>query len=201
MFKVFLHSWWKDAKPLILCRPPYISYYHLPFFKFYWTPHLPRPLTSLSPPTPIPTDFSIFLFLWLNRWSCHIWMHLHMSSLGTLVPEGPWCMFYATRHKFAEVWHIMCFYCTLIWYHTQTDKYKQHTQGYSRKTHPYIYKKWLFKKYSLVKVIYLLIRCYRTRFFLWNTNNTNRNRVNKQNTHTYTHTHTKQSEKDNTGKG
>ena len=91
------------------------------------SPLPPPPLTSLSPPTPIPTDFSIFLFLWLNRWSCHIWMHLHMSSLGTLVPEGPWCMFYATRHKFAEVWHIMCFYCTLIWYHTQTDKYKQHT--------------------------------------------------------------------------
>ena len=48
----------------------------------------------------------------------------------------------------------------------------------------------LFKNYSLVKVMYLLIRCNKTRFFLGNTNNTNRNGVNKQNTHTYTHTHT-----------
>ena len=52
----------------------------------------------------------------------------------------------------------------------------------------------LFKNYSLVKVIYLLIRCYKTRFFLWNTNNTDRNGVNKENTYT------KHSEKDNTGK-
>ena len=29
-----------------------------------------------------------------------------------------------------------------------------------------------------------MIRCYKTRFFLWNTNNTDRNGVNKQNTHT-----------------
>ena len=42
----------------------------------------------------------------------------------------------------------------------------------------------LFKKSSLVKVIYLLIGYYITRFFLWNTNNTNRNGVNKQNKHT-----------------
>ena len=53
----------------------------------------------------------------------------------------------------------------------------------------------LLKNYSLVKVIYLLIKCYKTRFFLSNTNNTNRNGVNKQNTHTHTHTHTKYSEK------
>ena len=32
----------------------------------------------------------------------------------------------------------------------------------------------------------LLIRCYKTRFFQWNTNNTDRNGVNKQNTHTHT---------------
>ena len=54
----------------------------------------------------------------------------------------------------------------------------------------------LFKNYSLVKVIYLLIRCYKTRFFLGNTNNTDRNGVNKQHTYTYT----KHSETYNTGK-
>ena len=57
----------------------------------------------------------------------------------------------------------------------------------------------LFKNYSLVKVIHS-----------WNTNNTDRNDLNKQkhthtyihiHTHTHTHTHTKHSEKDNTGKG
>ena len=50
-----------------------------------------------------------------------------------------------------------------------------------------------FKNYSLVKVIYLLIRRYKTRFFVWNTNDTNG--VDKQNTQT------KHSGKDNTGKG
>ena len=44
----------------------------------------------------------------------------------------------------------------------------------------------LFKNFSLVKVIYLLIRCCKTRFFLWNTNNNDRNGVNKQNTYTFT---------------
>ena len=52
----------------------------------------------------------------------------------------------------------------------------------------------LFKNYSLVEVAYLFIRCNKTRFFLWNTNNTDRNGVNKQKTHT------KHLENDNTGK-
>ena len=46
-----------------------------------------------------------------------------------------------------------------------------------------------FLNYLLAKVIYLLIRCYKTRFILRNKSNTDRNGVNKQNTHT-THTHT-----------
>ena len=37
-----------------------------------------------------------------------------------------------------------------------------------------------YQKFTL----YLLIRCYKTRLFLWNTNNTDRNCVSKQNTHT-----------------
>ena len=47
----------------------------------------------------------------------------------------------------------------------------------------------LFKSYSLVKVIYLFIRCDKTRFVFWNTNNTDRNGVNKQITRTHTNTH------------
>ena len=44
--------------------------------------------------------------------------------------------------------------------------------------------KYLFfsKNYSLVKVKYLLIRCFKTRFLQWNTNNTVWNGVNIQNT-------------------
>ena len=41
----------------------------------------------------------------------------------------------------------------------------------------------LFKNYSLAKVIYLLIRCYKTRFILLNINDIDRNGVNKQITH------------------
>ena len=44
----------------------------------------------------------------------------------------------------------------------------------------------LFKNYSLVKVIYLLIRCFIRVGFSFETNNTDRNGVNKQNTNTYT---------------
>ena len=42
----------------------------------------------------------------------------------------------------------------------------------------------LFKNYSLVKVIHLLIRFNKSRSFLWNTKNTDRNGINEQNTHT-----------------
>ena len=45
----------------------------------------------------------------------------------------------------------------------------------------------LFKTYSFVEVVYLLIRFNKTKFFQGNTNNTNKNGVNKQNTHTHTH--------------
>ena len=37
-----------------------------------------------------------------------------------------------------------------------------------------------------VLIIHLLIRCYKTRFFLWNTNNNDRNGVSKENKHTHT---------------
>ena len=59
----------------------------------------------------------------------------------------------------------------------------------------YFPQSFLFKDYLLVEVIYMLIGCNKTKFFLWNTNNTDRNDVNKQNTHT------NHSEKHNTGKG
>ena len=48
----------------------------------------------------------------------------------------------------------------------------------------------LFKNYSLIEVMYLLIRFNKTRCFPQNTKNTAKNGTNKQHTHTHTHTHT-----------
>ena len=109
--------------------------------------------------------------------------------------------------KCTELWHIMCFFywCSDLIPHTQTDT--AHS-GAIRLTHLYNYIltppvicsqqlpllhqmiKWIIDWYQKFTFIYLLIRCYKTRFFLWNTNNTDRNGVSKQNTHTHTHTHT-----------
>ena len=100
--------------------------------------------TFLSPPTSTQTVLSVVLFLWLNGWSCHSWcaillnnnMDLHMSSHGTLVPEGPWCVFYATRCQayWGLTYNVVFYwYCVLI---SQTPKLQQHTQT-SGLTHLY----------------------------------------------------------------
>ena len=111
----------EGANPVILWRPPphpNIAYPHTPFSNFVHTPPTP---TSLSPPPPAPTVFSVAMFLWLNGWSRHIWcaillndnMDLYMSSLGTLVPEGPWCVFHETRRQvYWSLTHSVVFY----WY-------------------------------------------------------------------------------------
>ena len=88
--------------------------------------------TSLSSQTSTPAVLSVVLFLWLNGWSHCIWcaillnddMDLHMwSLLGNLVPEGTWCVSYATRCKVdSGLTHNVVFY----WYSrfdiTQTHK-------------------------------------------------------------------------------
>ena len=61
----------------------------------------------------------------------------------------------------------------------------------------------LFKNYSFVEVINLLITCNKIKLFLLNTNNTNKNSVTKQNTslspkHTNTHTLKQIPKKDST---
>ena len=131
--KVSLHNQQRGANSPILWRLPYIVTPH-PFSSF-----VPPPPTPLSPLTSTPTVLSVVLFLWLNVWSHHIWcailhnenMDLHTSSLVTLVPEGTWRVFYATRCKvYWALTHNVVFY----WYsdlisHTQTHKYTQHTQG------------------------------------------------------------------------
>ena len=100
------------------------------FLKFCPTPLCCR----LQPPPRY--SFCCLGFFWLNGWSRHIWcaillndvMDLHMSSLSILVPEGHWCVFYATRRQvYWGLTHNVVFAGTLIWYHTHTNT--QHTQG------------------------------------------------------------------------
>ena len=94
-------------------------------------------LKTLPHPTPlsIPTVLSVVLFLWLIKRSCHIWcavllndnMDLHMSSLGTLVPEGPWCVFYATRRQvYWGLTHNVVFY----WYSDLISHTHKHANLY-----------------------------------------------------------------------
>ena len=208
-------------------KTPYIVY---PLFFKFWS--LPPP--TLLSTTPTLTALSAVLFLWLHGWPPDIWcvillndiMDLHMLSLVTLVPEGPWYVFYATRHQ--VYWGLthnvaFCCYSTLIWYQAHTSTHTHtHTHTHTCTQGPvdwhshiniylchllcahssYLYYiEWIIhrcqeftfhnvfffpKKYSLVEVIYLLIRCCKTRFFLWNTNKTDRNGVNKQNIHIIT---------------
>ena len=92
--------------------------------------------TCLSPPTSTPTVISVVLFLWLNGWSHHmINMDLHISSLGTLVPEGPWCMFFATRHQ--VYWGLtQCGFLLVLGFDITHKTYTTHS-GAGRLTHPY----------------------------------------------------------------
>ena len=108
---------------------------------------LSNPIHFLVFSNPTPTVLSVVLFLWQNEWSRHTWcaillndnMDLHMLSLGTLVPEGPWCVVYVTRRQvYWGLTHNVVFTGTLIWYHTHKHTHKAHS-GASRPTHPYKY--------------------------------------------------------------
>ena len=151
LWKVFcvfsLHSWQRGPNPPNLWKTPYIAYPSL--FSSFVQP--PPPFLSL--PTLDPTALFVALFLvlfWLNGWSLHIWvaillndiMDIHISSLGTFVPEGRWCVFYATRRQvYWGLTHnkILCWYSDLI-SHTQTHAHRdtQHTQR-PVTTRPYKY--------------------------------------------------------------
>ena len=80
-------------------QPPYFM--KTTFSDFVQPPSFP----VASNPTPPPLLFLLPCFIWLSRWSCHIWcaillndiIDLRMLSLGTLVPEGPWCVFSFTE--------------------------------------------------------------------------------------------------------
>ena len=128
---------------------------------------LTRPLSKSCPSSllpchlqpPSPSAFSTVLLLWLNGRSHRIWcatllndnIDLHMSSLGTLVPEGHWRVFYVTRSQvYWDLTQNVAFY----WYfdlisHMQRHKHTQHTQGpVDWHTHMNIYLHHLLCAYS-----------------------------------------------------
>ena len=109
IFKVPLHSLQRGANPSYFIKTPYIA--SSPLFKFCPTP----PPLPCQPPTPTLSVLSVVLFLWLNGWSRHIWFAI------TLVLEGPWCVFYATRRQVYRGLTHNVFTGTLIWYHTHKN--------------------------------------------------------------------------------
>ena len=123
IFEVSLHSWQKGSNPPNLWSPSPILPTPL-FSNFVQSP----PPTYLLPPNPTPNIFSVVLFLWLNGWSHHIWcafllndnMNLHILSLGTLVPKGPWCMLCNKASSLLRS-DTCGFYSTPIWYHKHTN--------------------------------------------------------------------------------
>ena len=134
-----------------------------------------------------------------------------------------------TQHTQGPVdWHT----CMIIYLHNLLGAYSSYLYYIKWLNELFDWYQKIFKNYSLAKKSYSLfqklftcktpyicwldvIRCCKTRFFMWNTNYTDRNGVNKQITHTphhttphththiYTHKHThiKNLEKDNTGTG
>ena len=91
-------------------------------------PMLPTPFSnfgqpSLYPNLPVTSNshshypFCCSVSLAVCVITLHDNMDLHISSLGILVPEGPWCVFYAPSLLRSGT---MCFFTgTSIWYHTQ----------------------------------------------------------------------------------
>ena len=98
------------------------------------------------PPTSPPTVYFVALFLWQNGWWHHILcgffvnyiLDLHMLTLGTLVAEGPCCVFQPTRRQvYNGLTHNGVFG---FQYHTVTHKQK-HTahSGANELAHPHKY--------------------------------------------------------------
>ena len=107
--------------------------------------HLPHFMKKMLYCLPSP---SFFKFCW---WSHHIWcatllnvMDLHMMwSLDTLVPEGPWCVIYATRHQ--VYWYLTCFFAGTLILHKYTHTHTHHTaHSWDWYTHITIYSQHLF---------------------------------------------------------
>ena len=92
-FLNWIHSWQRlpNTLPPILWRASYIA--HPLLFS-----NIGHPLPSA--PTSAATVFFVFLFLWLNGWSCHIWcaillndiMDLHFRAWRILLIVSAWVL-------------------------------------------------------------------------------------------------------------
>ena len=125
-----------------------------PLFKILSTPLPPPPThahthtfthtyTHPATPNPTPSLLSVVLFLWLNRWSRHIWcaivlndnIDLHMSSLSTR--RTLMCVFCNNVSSLLSsdiLWFLL-----VLWFDiTYTQTHTTHP-GVSRLSHPYKY--------------------------------------------------------------
>ena len=138
--------------PLSIAYPPPL------FFQIFSTPLPPPPPVNLQlycfyclfllPCFLLPcfAFFCLFLFLNLNGWSCHSWsvillndiMDLHMSSLGTLVPEGLWCVSCNKASSLLRPGTCGSIASTLIGNHTSTQRHTAYTGPRYWHTYNYI---------------------------------------------------------------
>ena len=117
-------------------------YWLPPFLKFCPTP-LPRYLQPLPPLLFLMSCF----FGWVgDRATFDVLfydvMDLYMSTVGTLVPEGPYYVFYAGRcHVFWDLTRnvVFCLYSDLISHKQTLTQVDTVHSGANRKTHPYKY--------------------------------------------------------------
>ena len=111
---LFLISHFRKT-PLILATPFFSNFVHTPI------------ASILQPPPPLLFLLSCF-FGWMGDRPTFDVL-LHMLSLDTLVPVGPCCLFYATRHQvYRGLTHNIVFW----WYsdllsHTQTHTNTRNT--------------------------------------------------------------------------
>ena len=113
------------------------------------------------------TPVGFLLVLWFDI--THTNTHTHEDTQHTQGPVN-W-----HAHINIYLYHLLCSHSSYLYYTEWI------THWYQKFTFHNVFS---FQKLCACKVIYLLIRCYESRFFLWNTNNTDRNGVNKQKTHT-----------------
>ena len=157
-------------KASLYCLPP--------FFKF--CPTTPPPWRIQLPP---PLLFLLsYFFSWIGDnatfdAALSDIMDLYVSNFDTLLPERPYCVFYATKSQvyWFLTYAVFCWYSGLISYtHTNTHKHTQHTHGpIDWHNHTNIYQhhllcahsnyiknllftmSFLFKNYSLAEVCWL----------------------------------------------
>ena len=120
-------------------KTPYFAYCHS--FKFCWpSPFHPQFFVTSNPvPTPPPTAPCV-VFLWLNRlYLMILWIYLHRSRFGTLAPELPCCVFYATSPQVYTRWSDTRWFLLVLWFDITHPQAHTARLAASKLTHPYRY--------------------------------------------------------------